>query len=136
MFKDTVEINTISGNGGYGSVQMYGTRPIGGDGGDGGNVILKGTTSRYDLSHLSPSKPYKAKDGIPGSTKRRRGTKGEDLIIEVPLTTEVYDGKDLLFQYVLKSYHQHLCLRQYPRSALADPSILSHPYIHVEELMS
>ena len=98
MFKDTIEISTISGDGGLGSTLMYGPRPIGGDGGNGGNIILKGTATRRDLSHLSPSKPYKAKDGKPGSTKRRSGTKGDDLIIEVPLGTEVYENEKLLLK--------------------------------------
>ncbi len=70
MFKDTIEISITSGNGGIGSTLMYGPRPIGGDGGNGGNIILKGTATRRDLSHLSPSKPYKAKNGKPGSTKK------------------------------------------------------------------
>jgi len=36
MFKDTIEISITSGNGGIGSTLMYGPRPIGGDGGNGG----------------------------------------------------------------------------------------------------
>lgn len=98
MFKDTVEITITSGDGGIGSTQKYGTRTIGGDGGDGGDIILKGSTRRYDLSHLSPSKPYHAMNGKPGSTKRRQGTKGNDLIIEIPLGTEVYEDEKLLFK--------------------------------------
>lgn len=97
MFKDTVQIITTSGSGGAGSTQVYGARPIGGDGGDGGDIILKGSSAIYDLSRLSPSKPYLAKDGKAGSTKRRRGTKGEDLVIEIPLGTEVYEDGILLF---------------------------------------
>lgn len=97
MFKDTVKITTTSGDGALGSTQMYGTRTIGGDGGDGGDIILRGSIKKYDLSHLSPSKPYKAKDGKPGGTKRRGGPRGEDLIIELPLGTEVYEDGKLLF---------------------------------------
>jgi GTP-binding protein len=96
MFKDTVEITITSGNGGVGSTQKYGGKPIGGDGGDGGNIVLKGSTKIFDLSKLSPSKPYIAKDGKPGSTTRRQGTKGEDLIIEVPFGTEVFENDELL----------------------------------------
>jgi GTPase involved in cell partitioning and DNA repair len=46
---------------------------------------------------LSPSKPYITKDDKPGGTTRRQGTKGDDLIIEVPLGTEVFENDELLF---------------------------------------
>lgn len=98
MFKDTVKILVVSGNGGEGSTLMYGTRPIGGDGGNGGSIILKGSSSKHDLSHLSPSKAYEAKYGKPGNTKIRRGTKGADLKIPVPLGTEIYEDDQLLFK--------------------------------------
>jgi len=58
---------------------------------------LKGTATRRDLSHLSPSKPYKAKMVNP-VVQKRGGIKGDDLIIEVPLGTEVYEDKKLLFK--------------------------------------
>jgi len=98
MFKDIIEIITISGNGGVGSTQKYGSRTVGGDGGDGGDIILKGSTSKSDLSYLSPSKPYMAKDGKPGGTKRRYGLKGDDLIIDIPLGTEIYEDEIFLFK--------------------------------------
>ncbi len=98
MLKDTVTIKVKAGDGGEGSPQVYGTRSIGGDGGDGGNIILKGTTSKRSLSTISPTKLYKAKDGTHGNTTSKKGARGSDLIIEVPLVTEVYDGDEFLFK--------------------------------------
>ena len=110
MFKDTLKIKAFSGNGGYGSTQVYGTRTIGGDGGDGGNIIIKGSAKRPDLSHISAAKSYKAQDGHGGGTRRRFGTKGKDLILEVPLGTEIYEKEELLFK-ITKDLQEEILLK-------------------------
>ncbi len=92
-FVDYVKVWCRSGNGGAGSVHFYRTRlnprggPDGGDGGRGGNIILRGNRDMWTLLHLRYTKHVKAGDGQPGGRQLSTGASGEDVIIEVPLGT-------------------------------------------------
>lgn len=96
MLQDKVKIRIESGNGGAGSSAMYANRCSGGDGGKGGDVYLKGSINTYDLSRFDPEKIYKANNGQPGQQKERKGDKVDDLILSVPLTTEVFQNNNLI----------------------------------------
>lgn len=96
-FRDELCLTVKAGNGGPGSVSFrhekfveYGG-PDGGDGGDGGNLYLQSTKILNSLSHLKPEKTYKAGSGSHGMGVNRSGKKGQDLIIEVPLGTQLVD---------------------------------------------
>lgn len=67
--------------------------PSGGDGGLGGSVWLVGKRSRNTLYHLQFASLYAAERGRHGEGSNRTGRSGEDLEIEVPLGTEVYDAE-------------------------------------------
>ena len=95
-FVDQVRVTLSSGRGGRGSVHFHTNArvsrggPDGGDGGDGGALWLKADERLWDLSafkHLS----HKAEDGKPGERGRRKGAKGKDLVLSVPLHTCCYD---------------------------------------------
>ena len=98
-FVDKVTINVKAGDGGKGSssfrrekfVPMGG--PDGGDGGKGGDVNIRGTAHLQTLMDISMRRHYKAKNGLPGGIKNQYGSKGDDLIIEVPCGTIIFDGE-------------------------------------------
>ena len=101
QFVDEASFIVRAGRGGDGSVsfnrEKYKPRggPDGGRGGDGGSVILHATE---DLSTLEPyayRKVIKAGRGGHGSGNNRSGERGEDVVIEVPVGTQVYDGDGL-----------------------------------------
>jgi GTP-binding protein len=96
-FIDEATIIVQSGDGGRGCVSFRRERhiprggPDGGDGGHGGNVILKTAGRKRTLHHLQNKKLYRAKNGIPGSGKQRTGANGADIILELPPGTVVTD---------------------------------------------
>ncbi|MDH4269061.1 MAG: GTPase ObgE [Dehalococcoidia bacterium] len=64
--------------------------PDGGDGGGGGNVVITSNPNLVDLRLLGRRKEFAAEDGRRGEGSRRRGRKGEDLVISVPVGTMVF----------------------------------------------
>lgn len=92
-FVDYIKIFCASGNGGPGSAHFLRTRtnprggPDGGDGGKGGDIILKGNKQLWTLLHLRYTKHLKAENGDGGSRNLRKGANGKDIVIEVPLGT-------------------------------------------------
>ena len=90
MLKDKVSINIKSGPGGRGSLSVNLEKIDGGDGGNGGSIYLKGSENVYDLAWFDNGKTYKAGRGEDGAGRHKTGSDGADLIILVPLTTEVH----------------------------------------------
>jgi GTP-binding protein len=74
--------------------------PDGGDGGNGGNVIIVASPNLVDLSSLGRKKEFVAGNGRRGGGWRKRGKKGEDLAISVPVGTMIFtkadSGKEIL----------------------------------------
>jgi len=68
--------------------------PDGGDGGVGGNMVIVDNPNLVDLSLLGWKKEFVAKNGQRGSGGRKRGKKGEDLAISVPVGTMVFTKAD------------------------------------------
>lgn len=97
MFIDKAKIFVKGGNGGHGAVAWRREKyepaggPAGGDGGHGGNVILKVDVGLRTLMDLKFKKHFKAELGENGKSKRQYGKRGEDLIINVPPGTIVKD---------------------------------------------
>ena len=97
MFIDEVIITVKAGNGGDGSaafrrekfVQFGG--PDGGDGGKGGDVVFVADSNINTLIDFKFKKLFKAQNGENGQKKQMYGKKGEDLIIKVPVGTQVRD---------------------------------------------
>jgi GTPase len=96
MFFDHAKIHVAAGNGGNGCVsfrrEMHVPRggPDGGDGGRGGDVIVVGDPQLRDLQPFTFKVHYKAGSGEAGSGARRHGANGEDVVIRVPLGTQVW----------------------------------------------
>jgi GTP-binding protein len=90
MFVDRVEIYVKGGDGGRGIVsfrrEKYVPRggPDGGDGGKGGDVILRAVPGTDSLAAVAQRKHYRAESGKPGGPNNRHGADGQDLIIPVP----------------------------------------------------
>lgn len=94
-FLDQAKIYIRSGAGGPGAVSFrrekyieYGG-PDGGDGGKGGDIIFEAVAGLNTLIDFRYKQHFKAQRGIPGSGKDRTGAGGNDLIIEVPVGTQV-----------------------------------------------
>ena len=107
-FLDQVKIYIKAGNGGDGSPSFrrekfieYGG-PDGGDGGKGGSVILKSEQNLNTLIDYRYQQHHKAERGENGSGQNRTGKSGEDLILKVPLGTQVFeeDNKTLIFDFL------------------------------------
>ena len=106
-FLDQVKIYIKAGNGGDGSPSFrrekfieYGG-PDGGDGGKGGSVILKAEQNLNTLIDFRYQQHHKAKRGENGTGQNRTGKSGEDLILKVPLGTQVFeeDNKTLIYDF-------------------------------------
>jgi len=98
-FIDYVKIFFRSGNGGAGSAHLMRTAqdpkagPDGGDGGKGGDVILKGNRNLWTLLHLRYTKHIFAEDGGNGQSNQCFGKNGKDAVVEVPLGTILRDSE-------------------------------------------
>ncbi len=97
MFVDEVELELSGGKGGDGVIhfrrEKYVPRggPDGGDGGRGGNIILKVDPHQNTLSDYRHQKRFKADDGKRGGGKNQTGRSGQDLYLKVPPGTIVFD---------------------------------------------
>ena len=98
-FIDHIRIEARSGKGGAGSKHLRREKympkggPDGGDGGRGGNVILRGNAQLWTLLHLRYTKHVIAGDGEGGSRNQCSGKSGKDAVIEVPLGTVAKDDE-------------------------------------------
>ena len=106
-FLDQAKIYIKAGNGGSGSASFrrekfveYGG-PDGGDGGDGGSIIVQSDRNLNTLIDYRYAQHFKAQHGKPGSKRNKTGANGEDLILRVPLGTQVYeeDNNTLIYDF-------------------------------------
>ncbi|MGQ9621983.1 MAG: GTPase ObgE [Candidatus Caldatribacteriaceae bacterium] len=99
MFVDRAVIEVKGGKGGDGAVhfrrEKYISRggPDGGDGGDGGSVFVRASSRKKTLYDVAFQPLYQASSGEPGQGKNRKGAKGEDIVLEVPVGTQVFDAE-------------------------------------------
>lgn len=98
MFLDVAKIVLRSGAGGDGAIAWRreifepSGGPAGGDGGDGGSVILKADPNVQTLMDFKYRRHFFAENGEPGRNKNRYGKKGQDLMIKVPVGTIVREA--------------------------------------------
>lgn len=96
-FVDEVKVHVRGGHGGAGCVSFRREKfvpkggPDGGDGGRGGDVILRAATSHHTLLDLKYQQHLFAKNGGHGSGNNRSGRGAEDMIVDVPVGTVVLD---------------------------------------------
>ena len=98
MFVDYALIEVYAGKGGDGAVTFRREKyvpkggPSGGDGGNGGRVIIKASSNLHTLLDFRYKKKYTAGDGDSGGSSLKDGKSGKDVIILVPVGTVVKDA--------------------------------------------
>ncbi|RPI79761.1 MAG: GTPase ObgE [Desulfobacteraceae bacterium] len=96
-FIDEAIISIKSGKGGKGCLSFRREKfiprggPDGGDGGRGGDVFIRATERLNTLLDYAYKRVFKARDGQAGRGRDQKGSDGEDLILEVPVGTLVYN---------------------------------------------
>ena len=105
MFVDEAAIDVVAGKGGDGCSsfrrEKYVPRggPDGGDGGKGGDVIIRANQNVASLLQLANQRVWKAQNGEQGGSSQCHGKNGSDLVIDVPVGTMVFDlNHDLLLK--------------------------------------
>jgi GTP-binding protein len=98
VFADRVRIAVEGGRGGDGALSFRREKyvpkggPDGGDGGNGGDVVLVADPDLRDLLFFRGKTRFRAGRGRHGSGSNRRGHDGEDVVLRVPVGTQVIDG--------------------------------------------
>ena len=96
-FLDQAKIYIKAGDGGAGSASFRREKyiefggPDGGDGGNGGSVILESEGNLNTLIDFRYRQHFKAETGKSGSKKNKTGASGKDLILKVPVGTQIYE---------------------------------------------
>jgi len=96
-FLDLAKVYIRSGAGGGGAVSFHREKfveyggPDGGDGGRGGDVVVQCVDGLNTLIDFRYQQHFFAKNGVPGMGKQRTGADGDDIILRVPVGTEVLD---------------------------------------------
>jgi GTP-binding protein len=107
MFIDRTKIKIKAGDGGHGVTAFRREKfvprggPSGGDGGRGGSVWIVATNDLNTLLHLRYNPEHKAERGKHGEGSNRHGKDGQDIVIQVPVGTQVFDvvTNDLVFDF-------------------------------------
>ena len=106
-FLDQAKIYIKAGNGGSGSASFrrekfieYGG-PDGGDGGDGGSIIVECDRNLNTLIDFRYAQHFKARHGNAGSKRNKTGANGKDLVLKVPVGTQIYeeDNNTLIYDF-------------------------------------
>ncbi len=112
MFIDIAKISVKAGKGGNGSVAFRREKyepmggPAGGDGGDGGSIILEADEGLRTLMDFRYKRHYQAENGEDGGGKKQYGSDGKDLVLRVPTGTLVKDEETNIILADLKTHGQ------------------------------
>ena len=104
---DQAKIFIKAGNGGSGSASFRREKfvefggPDGGDGGDGGSIVFESDRNLNTLIDYRFTQHFKASHGSPGGKRNKSGAKGKDLILKVPVGTQIYeeDNNTLIYDF-------------------------------------
>jgi GTPase len=102
MFVDTAEVFIKAGNGGNGVVSFRHEKyiskggPDGGDGGKGGDVVFVADEDTNTLADFRHKPELHAADGQAGAKQQKHGKNGLDMLVNVPVGTQVYNGELLV----------------------------------------
>ena len=107
-FLDQAKIYIKAGNGGSGASSFRREKyvefggPDGGDGGSGGSIILESERNLNTLIDFRFKQHFKAENGKPGSKKNKTGASGKDLILKIPVGTQIYeeDNNTLIYDFI------------------------------------
>ena len=106
-FLDQAKIYVKAGDGGSGSASFRREKfiefggPDGGDGGAGGSIIFESERNLNTLIDFRYTQHFKAEIGKAGSKRNKTGANGNDLIIKVPVGTQIYeeDNNTLIYDF-------------------------------------
>src|SRR5271167_2465368 len=102
MFSDRAKFIVKAGRGGDGGLSFRREKhvpkggPDGGDGGDGGDVIVVADAMLRDLSKYQRRRLIAATKGGNGRSVRKHGADGDDIVLTVPVGTQIRDGDELI----------------------------------------
>ena len=126
MFVDRAEIHVRGGDGGRGCVSFRRERflpkggPDGGNGGDGGSVILEASADVATLLDLAYRRQWFAENGRPGEGNQRAGRAGQDRVMRVPQGTLVYDQDTGILLKDLTEIGDRICAAQGGRGGMGN----------------
>ncbi|GMO56694.1 MAG: GTPase ObgE [Rickettsiales bacterium] len=106
QFIDEAFIIVKAGNGGNGAISFHRAKylpnggPDGGDGGKGGDVIMRCVDNINTLLDFKYKKSFSAENGENGRSVKCHGAKGENLLIEVPRGTQVYSDGEMILDFI------------------------------------
>ncbi len=132
QFIDQAKVEVEAGKGGNGMVAFRREKyvpaggPAGGNGGRGGSVILLAQANLQTLLDFRYNHRFKADDGGKGGPKNCTGAAGEDLIIEVPCGTSVYNAETHEMLGDLTEPGQSLCVAKGGKGGLGNKHFLSN----------
>ena len=125
-FLDQVKIYVKAGNGGSGSASFRREKfiefggPDGGDGGDGGSVILVAVENLNTLIDFRFQQYFKGERGQDGMGKKKTGKKGKDLILKVPVGTQIFEEDNNTLIDDLKKVGQQIVIAKGGRKGLGN----------------
>ena len=109
-FLDEAKVYVRSGDGGNGCVAFRREKfiehggPSGGNGGRGGNVVIEAVDGLNTLIDYRYAQHFKARPGVPGQGKDMHGARGDDVVLKVPVGTQIFDeDKETLIADLTKS---------------------------------
>jgi GTP-binding protein len=100
QFLDQCKIYLKSGDGGRGAMSFRREKfiefggPNGGDGGRGGNIVFDAAENLNTLIDYRYRQHFRAPDGRPGAGRDRAGADGQDLVLRVPVGTQIMDEEN------------------------------------------
>jgi GTP-binding protein len=100
MFIDEITLEAHAGDGGNGSAAMRREKyqplggPAGGDGGNGGDVVLEADNRLTTLLDLKRRRVVRAESGEHGRGSDQYGARGESVVVRVPVGTQIFDAED------------------------------------------
>ena len=135
-FLDQAKIFVEAGYGGSGSASFRREKfiefggPDGGDGGSGGSILLVADKNLNTLIDFRFKQHFKAERGQNGMGKKKTGKSGKDLILKVPVGTQIFEeDNNTLIEDITKSDQKIIIANYRPMS-----TICQHLYTFVEEV--
>ena len=136
-FLDQAKIYTRSGHGGPGSVSFrreahvpFGG-PDGGNGGRGGDVIARAVNGLNTLIDYRYQQHFKASSGRPGAGRDRSGASGEDVVLRLPVGTQILSDDQHTVLADLTFEGQEIILAKGVLAARATHSSNHRPIAHL-----
>ena len=132
QFIDRAEIEVEAGKGGDGIVAFRREKyvpaggPAGGNGGRGGSILFKAVENLQTLLDFKYSRRFKAEDGKRGGPNNRTGASGNDLVVEVPCGTVIYEVERGEVLADLVTPQQTVCIVKGGKGGLGNQHFLSN----------